>query len=306
MGPPNELTRAEKAHGPAASVASEGPGPPPLPCQSKSVISNESIAFPASAARTAWALRVNVQAFVECHGLECCGFLTLTPADLVLDPREWQRRMNSLATGVLRPRYQNAIRVLERQKSGRIHGHLLVALGVDIRTGFDFDAIERKDYRSASPALRAEWAFWRRTSKLYGFGRTELLPVWSTAEAVGKYVGKYIGKHLEVRQERDRGVRLVSYIGERVATQRFAWATGNGRKWRAGLEALVRDLARSGQIDAVSVDAMRRRYGASWAWTWRDVIAQRAQTSLCVDPERVGSGEMRRIENVDCETGEIL
>jgi hypothetical protein len=298
-GTPHERTRAEKAHGPAASVASEGPGPPPLPCPLQSDNCNERIAFPASAARTAWALQVNVQAFVHRHGLERVGFLTLTFAKPIFIIAEAQKRLASLRAGVLQPRYLEAIRVLERHKSGGIHYHLLVAMSFDIRTGFDFAAAcpskeslaagVKADYRSASPALQDEWAYWRRTAKLYGFGRTELLPIRSDAEAVGRYVGGYIGKHCEVREERDRGARLVAYMGPRVATQRFAWATGNGQAWRRGLEALVRDLARSGQIDSATVEAMRRRYGQSWAWTWRDVIAERALTA-----------------NVDRQTGEII
>ena len=34
----------------------------------------------------------------------------------------------------------------------RIHFHLVVVLEADIRTGFDFEALKRADYRSASPA----------------------------------------------------------------------------------------------------------------------------------------------------------
>jgi hypothetical protein len=184
--------------------------------------------------------------------------------------------MNSLTTNVIRPRYREAIRVYERQKSGRIHYHLLVAIGRDIRTGVDFRALENQDYRSAGPALRAEWAFWRRTAKLYGFGRTELLPIIDTAEALGRYVGKYIAKHLGAREERDLGVRLVSYVGPRVATVKFAWAGGKGAAWRRGLEALVRDLAAMRRIDSPTCEAMRRAFGKQWAWSWKDVIAQRA------------------------------
>jgi hypothetical protein len=263
--------------------------PPPLPCPPTCNNSTERTPFPAAAGRTAWALKINVQSAVERWGLAKTGFLTLTFADHVLDPKVSQKRLNSLATHVLRPRYGQAIRVYERQKSGRIHYHLLVNVGADIRTGFDFSAVKTHDYRSASAALRAEWAFWRRTAKAYGFGRTELLPVISSSAAVGRYVGKYISKHLDAREDRDLGVRLVSYLGPRVATVKFAWAGGGGLAWRKGLEALVRDLAAAGQIDSVSTEAMRRRFGKSWAWDWRDIVAQRAREAI-----------------VDKSTGEIL
>jgi nucleotide-binding universal stress UspA family protein len=190
---------------------------------------------------------------------------------------------------VLRPRYGGAIRVYERQKSGRIHYHLLVNVGVDIRTGFDFGAIKKHDYRSASAALRNEWAFWRRTAKEYRFGRTELLPVISTSEAVGRYVGKYISKHLAAREERDLGVRLVSYIGPRVASVKFAWAGGKGRDWRDGLGALIKDLYESKQIHRPTMEAMALRYGSSWAWKWKEVVRDRA-AAIGVD---VSTGEIK-------------
>ena len=276
--------------GPARASVASPDGPGPLPCPHTCNNSTEPIAaFPAAAGRTAFALKVNVQSAVERWGLSHTGFLTLTFADHVLDPKEAQRRLNSLATHVLRPRYGQAIRVYERQKSGRIHYHLLVNVGADIRTGFDFRAIKCHDYRSAGPELRAEWAFWRRTAKKYGFGRTELLPVISSSAAVGRYVGKYISKHLDAREERDLGVRLVSYLGPRVATVKFAWAGGAGLAWRVGLGALVRDLAAMGQIDEASTEAMRRRFGSGWAWEWRDIVAQRAREAT-----------------IDRSTGEIL
>jgi hypothetical protein len=258
------------------------PGSVPLPCPLQRNISIDPqgrppLTFSPAAARTAFALRENVEAFIVKHGVENCGFLTLTFAEHVVDPRIAQQRMNSLTTNVLRPRYLEAIRVYERQKSGRIHYHLLVAIGRDVRTGVNFRAIENQDYRTAGPALRAEWAFWRRTSKLYGFGRTELLPIIDTAAAIGRYVGKYIAKHLGAREQRDLGVRLVSYVGPRVATVKFAWAFGHGRDWRAALGALVSELAAMRQIDSPTFEGMRRRYGKAWAWRWKDSIAERVR-----------------------------
>lgn len=231
------------------------------------------IAFPPSARRTAFALVSNVQALCERHGIERVGFLTLTFADHVVRPREAQRRLHSLSSHVVRRRYGEAVRVFERQKSGRIHYHLLVAVGHDIRTGCDFDAFARGDYRSAPGALREEWAFWRATAPLYGFGRTELLPVKSTSQAIGKYVGKYIGKHLDHREGRDRGVRLVSYCGSRVASTRFAWAEGRGREWRRKLGEFVAMCFESGVLEEPTTAAMARRFGPRWAHYWRDSIA---------------------------------
>lgn len=246
-------------------------GSTPLPCQSSHKCT-ETATFPASARRTAYALQLNVQAMCERHGIERIGFLTLTFADHVLDAREAQRRMHSLQTHVLKVRYGNSIRVIERQKSGRIHYHLLVAVGADIRTGCDFDAFARRDYRSAPAELRREWAYWRATARKFGFGRTELLPVRSSKEAIGRYVGKYIAKHLDVRQREDRRVRLVSYTGDKDASTRFAWAGGMAARWRHQLGAFVRMLHEAGALEEASTKAMAKRFGPRWAYQWRDQI----------------------------------
>lgn len=251
-----------------------------LPCQNSHKCTStgvgdaqKAVEFPASARRTAFALQVNVAAMVERHGIAQVGFLTLTFAEHILDPKVAQQRMHSLVTHVLKPRYRQAIRVIERQKSGRIHYHLLVAMETDIRTGCDFDAFARGDYRSAPPDLRAEWAFWRSTAKKYRFGRTELLPVMSTGEAVSRYVGKYIAKHLDQRKREDKRVRLVSYMGTRVASTRFAWASGGAKLWRQKLRGFVEMLHGVGAIASPTLQAMRLRFGPRWANYWRDSIA---------------------------------
>ena len=228
--------------------------------------------FPPASRRTAFALQVNVQAMCDEHGLAQVGFLTLTFADHVTDPKEAQRRLNSLTTHVLRPRYGRCIRVIERQKSGRIHYHLLVNVGRDIRTGVNFEEFERRSYRSAPMTLRCEWAFWRKTAKEYRFGRTELMPIRSTTEAIGRYVGKYIAKHLNFRQMRDKGVRLVSYSGPKIASTRFAWTSIGASLWRKKLGAFITMLHDSGVLAQPTTEAMAKKFGPRWAYKLRDFI----------------------------------
>lgn len=222
-----------------------------------------------SAAALAW----NVMHMAEKFGLEHLGFLTLTFRENITDPVEAQRRLHSFKTGVLSDRYRGHIRVIERQKSGRIHYHLLVALDSDIRTGFDFEAIDRRDYTSASPALRAEWAYLRKTAKAYGFGRTELLPIKSTAEGIGRYVGKYIGKHMQSRLAEDKGVRLVEYSrSARMANTNFAWVTPGAKSWRAKLGVFIRTHAKHHGYPP-TMKSMQAIHGRHWAYKWRETIA---------------------------------
>lgn len=229
--------------------------------------------------KTAHALCIEIQALASRFGLERLGFLTLTFADNVQTFKEAAKRFNSLATHVLKVRYPNSIRIAERQKSGRWHFHLVVVLPVDIRSGVDFAAFERGDYQTAPPALRAEWAFWRKTAPEYGFGRTELLPVRSTAEGIARYVGGYVSKHITKREARDKGVRVVGYVGfkagDRKACSVFSWAEKGGRAWRAKLAEFAR---RQG---VRTMEELKWLFGPQWAFHLQQEIA-RIPLSECV------------------------
>lgn len=155
-----------------------------LPCLN----SNISIENPVSALpqqcnlttqhrKSAYVLQQSIKALSDAYGVHQLGFLTLTFAQHILCPKEAQRRLNSLLTNVIKKRYREYVGVMERQKSGRIHYHLLVVTDKDLKTGVNFKELADGNYRSAPADLRSEWLFWRTTAKKYGFGRTELLPV---------------------------------------------------------------------------------------------------------------------------------
>lgn len=224
--------------------------------------------------KTAQALAWNVAYLGEKYGAENLGFLTLTFRDHVTCVREASRRFNSFATNVLKKRYSEYIRVLERQASGRIHYHLLVVLDEDIKTGFDFAAVANNDYSSAGKRIRLEWAFLRKTAPLYRFGRTELMPVKSNSDALAQYVGKYIGKHFNSRKDEDKGARLVSYSsGARMASSRYSATTKYGTEWRQKLYRFVLlTRAMHPQEPINSFASLRRIYGPNWGYKFRDFI----------------------------------
>lgn len=255
------------------SRAERGPdGPAALPCLNKNNSTDEVLTAAINCLttghrKTAFALKENVTRMCAVYGIGRIGLLTLTFADHVTCAREAGRRFNSLRSHVLRVRYVESIAVLERMKSGRIHFHLLVVLPVDVRSGFDFEAAKREDYRSANQYLRGDWAFWRQTARSYGFGRTELMPVKSNEEALGKYVGKYIAKHIEQREESDKGVRLVRYSqGARRVGCRFSFVSVGSWLWRAKLATFAE---RHGITDS---EDMKEVFGSSWAYRLRDEI----------------------------------
>src|ERR1022692_3363395 len=85
--------------------------------------------------RSAFVLSWELLALAREYGLAHLGFLTLTFADAVTELAEANRRFNSLNTHVIRARYERAVKVPERQRSQRLHFHLVIVLGADIRTG---------------------------------------------------------------------------------------------------------------------------------------------------------------------------
>jgi hypothetical protein len=236
--------------------------------------------------KTAFKLAKSVARLCGKYGVERVGFLTLTFAEHVTCAKLAGRRFSSLRTGVLAGRYVESICVLERMKSGRIHYHLLVVLAWDIRTGFNFEQAARRDYSSANEALRGEWAFWRRTAKLYRFGRTELMPVKSNEEGLSKYVGKYIAKHVGARETRDRGVHLVRYSrGASIGSNAFMFVSVRSRLWRYQVAEYAR---RNGCADIAELKA---KFGVRWAY-WknaeiRDIEPPQARAE---DTLRVGLG----------------
>jgi hypothetical protein len=259
-----------------------------LPCRSLETTQPNGLKGPHR--KTAAALSWNVAHLCQKYGIERVAFLTLTFADHVRCPKEAQRRFNSLATHVLKIRYGDYIRVIERQKSGRLHYHLLVVLPDDIRTGFDFGAVSRQDYSSANNHLRREWAFWRKTAKLYRFGRTELMPIKSTADALGQYIGKYIGKHLDSRIEEDKGVRLVAYTrGARMATSRHtAIGSHADALWRGKVETFARQMTTALQLKnphhpgITTMGDLSFNFGKRWSYHWRDYIFSLPPSDLAV------------------------
>lgn len=236
-------------------------------------LSDAALGLKTQVRKSASCLAWNVEYFCDKFGLENLGFLTLTFRDHVTDVKEAQRRLNSLTSNVLRGRYRYYIRVMERQKSGRIHYHLLVVLDGDIRTGFDFIACAKGDYRSANKRLRDEWFFWRKTAPKYGFGRTELLPIKSNSEGIARYVGKYIGKHFESRQIQDKGARLVEYSrGSRVASTRMQFVSAGSAEWRRKVGIFCYYISETMGCEP-SFEGLRSVLGPRWAYQWREFIA---------------------------------
>lgn len=224
--------------------------------------------------KTAFILGESVSIFCDRHKITHVGFLTLTFPITLRDPKVAQKRLHSFLTHILTPRYKNHISVFERQESGSIHYHFLVSLAQDIKTGIDFEQLEKRNYKSANKYLKSEWKFLRDTAPKYGFGRTELLPVKTNQEAMAKYIGKYIAKHLEVREYQDKGIKLVRYSdGARIGNNRFNFISEGSKMWRLKLREFATHVEDHIPHAIVNSPLDFQKYlGPSWAYKNRDYI----------------------------------
>ena len=230
--------------------------------------------FTTARKKSAFILAESVELMASRYGLSNLGFLTLTFSDHVTEPKEAQRRLNSLISHVIKPRYNDYVGVYERQKSGRIHYHLLVNVGVDIRQGVDFDELANQKYSSAGLALRNEWAFWRNTAKKYRFGRTELLPVKSSTKAIKYYVGKYISKSFfSDKKDKDKGVKLTRYSrSARAGTAHFSFYTNNSECWRESVALFAEMISDYTGNEISDLDDLKLMLGDRWAYKYRSYI----------------------------------
>ena len=230
----------------------------------------------------------NVQYWADKFGVETLGFLTLTFKENLRDRREAQRRWDNLNRTIRRDgKFSVLVKVLEVQKRGAIHYHLLVRLQEDIRTGFDWEAFKRageayqakdreegkkqtKIYASSAKShLRHLWGYMRTKCKSHGFGRSELMPI-EYPNNIGSYLGKYLNKDDQGREngnwanvEMTKGMRRVSYGQKEIKTHsaNFDWVKHPTGKpiWRHKLKEWAeyrgfRDL-----------DEIRKDFGKNWS-----------------------------------------
>jgi len=240
-------------------------------------------------ARSAFHLRLNVAAFIQHWGRSHCLFFTVTD-EANLHPTQFARRWNHY----LRRHGMwivSFIRVLEPQKQGRPHYHLLVAVLWDTRPdAFDWQAFDgcqqerranghtalfrelRSRYRaSAAPELVAMWKLLRKVLPRYGLGRAELLPIRKGKEAISEYIGKYLEAGLIIRKHSWKGCRRVEFdrrnkIGWLACTRIFAWHSPGAMAWRKRVGELGLTI---GVIDMAGI---RRKLGAKWAYHLRESI----------------------------------
>ena len=226
---------------------------PRLPCLKSSSLNGRTNRKPLFAAQQ------NMRGYVERVGEDRIGVLTLTTANECRWLREFQRRWNSLMTNFIRRLWKSGVWVRERQvRTGNWHGHALVDVGFEIRPGFPFEEVSRRNYRNVDSRVRELWKQLRERATQYGFGRTELLPIKSNSERAIKYLTGYLGKALlSEKAVGEEKARLFGMWGcVRTVYSRFDWISGRLlRKKKAWL---------GWAHEFVSEDAFNQRYGDRW------------------------------------------
>jgi hypothetical protein len=227
----------------------------------------------------------NVVHLIEQFGLPRCGFLTITfdPKGGILTFKEAQRRLNNFLRRVLGPLFPIRIKVLEFQRNGNPHYHLLVVCEGDIREGFDFDfydhmvhwsktlrylGVERpRGSLGRNPLLISLHDRLNETRGNYGIGRMELVPIKTCAQAVGYYIGGYMAKGVPERTPEHKGARFVSYSQgfDRLYKGAFSWVD-QGREWRRKLEI----WATKHGCDCI--EAVTALFGPSWGYLHKKAI----------------------------------
>ena len=224
-----------------------------------------------SQSKTKRAIEINLERMIREAGINSCIFGTLTVGRhegrrfiQTCDAADASKRINNLARRFLPSIFRRWVLVTERHRTGAIHFHIVAELRVrvDVRTGYEWDAVRSGDYSSASDELRAIWKVLRDELPAFGFGRAQVEPL-KNADAAACYVAKYVEKNLFNRTPADHRKKLVRYGGweqTHCRSNDIGWATPRATAWRNK----ARDLAALVGVECRSEVAAA--FGARWAF----------------------------------------
>jgi hypothetical protein len=180
----------------------------------------------------------NLRRYIEKFGVNHVGVLTITTSTECWSSVAFQKKWHSFRSNIVVRLFATGMWVRERQpRTGNWHCHAIVNFGHDIRTSFPFDQVEHRFYANVDPALRAIWKQLRQKAEVYGFGRTELLPIRQNAAGCSRYLTKYLSKSFVTEkafgEEKGRlfgvwgKVRFVhsgfDWVANRIMRKRKAW-----------------------------------------------------------------------------------
>jgi hypothetical protein len=240
---------------------------------------------------------------VEQWGIERLGMLTITFKENLVDWDEAERRFHSFEKNVLSQYCTDWAAVVQVQKRGAIHYHLLTALREDIKTGTNLEVIKNRDLPAylryganvVSPNLRRYWneicarargdKEWKGGG--YGIGRIELLPIYTCAEQAANYLTNYlaIDAEIEARYKKKKKLRFSRTITAWLGSS-FQRNTFGAFVWRKKLEVVASEFNLGDYGDLADY------FGPNWFWILRDAVRS---CPLCLDKNEWQQGRGQRL-----------
>lgn len=211
-------------------------------------------------------LGVTIDNLFRKHSVERVLFVTLTFAKPTSSVESAKKRFASFLNQI-RKRYSGYLWVMEPHASGKIHYHLLIPSGFNAHEGTDvfewaedFLTVDQRK-RFMNPKLRTESDWWEAKVKNYGFGVSEVAPVYSTAEALRKYCTKQGWTNSFWDYEDMSGFRFWGCSTEfKSGSVKFSWNTTGGVRWRQFLATWAAERG------CLSIDELSERVGSNWGY----------------------------------------
>lgn len=234
-------------------------------------------------ARRKLRLSMGIEWIVARHGYERCGLLTITFGENLTDWAEAERRFSSFEKNVLSLHCNDWAMVVQQQKRGAIHYHLVVGLTKDIRTGTDIATIKDRSLPRfvrygkgvVNENLRQYWkdicfrargdGEWKGGG--YGIGRIELLPFIKSPAAVAGYLASYlkVEAYCPPEYRRKKKVRFSRTI-TRWLRSNFQANTYGSYIWRKKLSLVAQDFGCS------NLEELTGLFGPRWFYTLRECV----------------------------------
>ena len=239
--------------------------------------SEKSLKLTNEQAKTFFCLEKNTKHFIKIYGAEHVGILTLTFKENLQDSKESQRRWNNLNRMINREKkFQVLVKVIEPQKRGAIHYHMLVKTHERIRGNIDWEIYEQMGNektvpgkrklgkelgKTATPHLRELWSWLRQKGKATGFGRIELMPL-KKPHHIKNYIGKYLEKDMQKGTSNEKGMNMITYgkKAPKVANTKVSWLNGKGGMWRRKLKMFCDARGIKDEDELVDL------YGKAWSY----------------------------------------
>lgn len=187
--------------------------------------------------RTQYILRHNLKRFFEVA--KNPAFFTITFKEnlkwnIQKDWEEAQRRWNSFTTHMMK-KFKYWVCVIEAQKRGSIHYHVICEYDKNISSGMTLYRIQNKKWKYANKNLKSLWKYYRSKMNEYHFGIVwNLVPIIGNPDNVSEYLIRYLVQWIYSDDFKRcfRG-RIVRYSKNFPGKNRlnFAWKETPFRDW---------------------------------------------------------------------------